>query len=504
MEQLTAEGKAQVLKALDTAAAGLRRKLGESLQTIEKYNTPIEEATTPSLEALQAYSLGLETKDIKGDEAAVPLFERAIQLDPQFAMAHALLGTSYSNLGERDRAAEMITKAYERREHVSEREAFYIDSYYHDLVKGDLDKARQIYEVWAQVYPRDDRPVAILGLLANYLGQYEKSLAQARAALALNPDSGLRYANLVQSAVFVRDVKEARAVADQALAKKLESPYLSLYLYQLAFLQDDAAGLATQVAWATGKPGVEDLLWAADASSAAYRGRLGKARELSQQAIVSAKRGGANETAASYEANAALRDAFFGNAAEAQQHATAALALPTGRDVKVAAALALAMAGSVDRAQTLAAGLARDFPDDTLVRLNFLPTINAQIALTRRDSAKAIELLKIAAPVELGRPGDASLTPALYPLYVRGEAYRAAGQGSEAAAAFQKILDQPGVVLYEPIGALARLGLGRALDLQGDPVKARAAYDAFLELWRDANPDIPVLRQARAEYARLR
>ena len=245
MEQLTAEGKAQVLKALDTAAAGLRRKLGESLQTIERYDTPIEEATTPSLEALQAYSLGSETKDIKGDEAAVPLFERAIQLDPQFAMAHALLGTSYSNLGERDRAAEMITKAYERREHVSEREAFYIDSYYHDLVKGDLDKARQIYEVWAQVYPRDDRPVRDPGPPCQLSRSIrEEPCAGARRA---GPQSGQR-SEICQPrpkrCLRARRQGSARGRRPGAGEETRESPYLSLYLYQLAFLQDDAAGLA--------------------------------------------------------------------------------------------------------------------------------------------------------------------------------------------------------------------------------------------------------------------
>jgi tetratricopeptide (TPR) repeat protein len=310
--------------------------------------------------------------------------------------------------------------------------------------------------------------------------------------------------NLVQSHGLVGDVQQARSIAEQARAKKLECPYLSLYLYQLAFFQNDATGMAAQVAWAAGKAGVEDVLWAAEASSSAYAGRLAKAREFSRQAIASARRGGSDETAASYEVNAALRAAFFGNAAEAQQHAAAALALASGRDVKVGAALALAVAGAVQRAQSVAADLATDFPDDTLVQLNFLPTINAQIALARQDPSKAIELLKLATPVELGRPGDAAFTPALYPVYLRAEAFRAARQGTEAAAEFQKVLDHRSVVVNEPIGALAHLGLARAHDLQGHAERARAAYSDFLELWKDADPDIPVFKQAKAEYARLR
>jgi tetratricopeptide (TPR) repeat protein len=249
----------------------------------------VEEATTHSLDALQAYSLGLKTKDVKGDKAAIPLFDRAIQLDPGFAIAYAFLGTSYSNLGESNRAAENLTKAHELRELVTEREKFYIDSLYNELVIGDLDKGRAVYELWAQVYPRDDTPVGNLGLVNQYLGQYEKSLAHARDALGLQPESGLRYANLAQANLHLGRLEEARSVAAEAQAKNLDSPYLRLYLYQVAFLQNDRAGMAQQVAWAVGKPAVEDVLLSAEADTASYFGQLGKARIFSRQAIVSAQ-----------------------------------------------------------------------------------------------------------------------------------------------------------------------------------------------------------------------
>ncbi|MGA7293355.1 MAG: serine/threonine-protein kinase [Terriglobales bacterium] len=501
--QVTADSKEHVLKALDEGATHLRGKLGESLSTVQRYDTPVEQATTPSLEALDAYSLGLKTKDIKGDEAALPLFDRAVRLDPSFAMAFALLGTSYSNLGEKNRAAENLAKAYQLRERVSERERFYIDSYYQDLVLGDLDKAVQVYQLWAQVYPRDEQPVGNLGLLYGYVGQYGKGLAQALEASRLQPGSGLRYANLVQNYLHMGRLQEARSVAEEAQAKKLDSPYLCFYLYQLAFLQSDSAGRAQQVAWAAGKPGVEDILLSAEADAASYSGRLGKAREFSRQAVLSAERAGKKETAAGYEADAALREALFGNAAEAKRRAVAALALLTDRDVKFGAGLALALAGDGPEAQRLAEDLGKGFPEDTVVKFNYLPTIRAQLAINRRDSSKAIEALNVAAPFELGQPGDSAFTPSLYPVYVRGEAYLAAHQGNEAVAEFQKILDHRGVVVNEPIGAVAYIGIARASTLQGDTAKAKAAYIDFLTLWKNADPDIPILREAKAEYAKL-
>jgi serine/threonine protein kinase/Flp pilus assembly protein TadD len=501
--QVTADNKEHVLKALDEGATNLRGKLGESLSTVQKYDTPVEQATTPSLAALNAYSLGLKTKDIKGDEAALPFFDRAIQLDPNFAMAYALLGTSYSNLGERNRAAENLAKAYQLRERVSEPEKFYIDAYYQDLVAGDLDKAVQVYQLWAQVYPRDERPVGNLGLVYGYLGQYERGLPQAREASSLQPGSALRYANLAQNYLHLGRLEEARSTAQEAQSKKLDSPYLCFYLYQLAFLQNDVAGRTKQVAWAAGKPGVEDVLLSAEADTASYSGRLGKAREFSRQAVVSAERAEETETAAGYEADAALREALLGNAAEARQRADAAIALLRARDVNFGAALALALAGDESRAQRLAEDLTKSFPEDTVVKFNYVPTVDAQFAINRHDPLKAIEALQITTPFELGQPGDSSFTPSLYPIYVRGEAYLAVHQGREAVAEFQKILDHRGVVVNELIGALAHLQIGRAFALQGDTARALAAYKDFLTLWKDADPDIPILKEAKSEYAKL-
>ena len=309
--------------------------------------------------------------------------------------------------------------------------------------------------------------------------------------------SGLHYAQLVASYLNQNRLEEARATAEEAQAKSLDSPILRINLYQLAFLQNDAAGMAQQVARSAGKSGMEDVLLVNEADTAAYSGRLGKAREFSRLAVASAERADEKQVAAGYEADAALHEALFGNAVIAQQRAVAALSLSNGRDVQFGAALALAFAGDAIRAQTLADDLGKRFPEDTLVHFNYLPTIRAQLALSRTDSSKAFEALQVAAPYELGWPGG------MYPVYTRGEAYLVARQGGEAAIEFQKILDHRGVVVNGPIGALARLQIGRACAMQGDTAKAKAAYKDFLTLWKDADPDIPLLIVAKAEYAKL-
>jgi eukaryotic-like serine/threonine-protein kinase len=490
-EQERATGKEQVLSAMDKAAPKLRAKLGESFSAIEKLDTPIEQATTPSLEALQAYSLGWGLK-IVDDAAAVPLFQRAIRLDPNFAMAYAALGQSYSNLDKGSLATENTRKAYELRDRVSEREKFYIESHYYDIVTGDLEKERQVCELWRQTYKRDDAVMHYLGVLYWGLGQYDKALVQILEALRFRPSAHL-YVDVADLYLAQGRLQEAQATVDEALAKKFDSSDLHLALYQLAFLQNDEAGMAQQIAWATGKPGMEGWL-GLEADTTAYFGRLGKARDLSRRAAASAERAGEKETAAGYEAGSAMREALFGNAAEARQRAAAALALSTRRDRQYEAALALALTGDEGRAKALADDLDRRFPEDTITQFRELPTLHAQLALSHNDSSKAIEILRAAAPYELG---------GLHVVYVRGEAYLASHQGSDAAAEFQKILDHRGIVLNEPIGALAHLGLARAYAMQGDTAKAKAAYQYFLTLWRDADPDIPVLIAAKAEYAKL-
>ncbi len=504
-EQFTANGKENVLKALGESSTKLREKLGESLRTVRKLDTPIEQATTPSLEALQAYSLGRVTMSTKADfTAAVPLFQHSIQLDPNFAMAYAMLGTSYHNLGEKILAAENTRKAYELRAHVSEWEKFYIESHYHHFVTGDLEKARQAYELWAQIYPREQVPPTNLGVIYQTLGQHEKSLAQFREAMRLNPSDSLSFGNLVLGYLHLNRLDEARAAANDALAKNLDSGDLRVNMYQIAFLKNDLPGMAQQVSWSAGKPGKENLMLYLEAGTAAYSGKLTAARELSLQAATSAAHAGEKEMAASCEASAALWEALYGNAALARQRVAATLAQSNGRDAQFVVAYALALIGDSARAQSLADDLQKRFPEDTIVLFNYLPTLRAQLALAvPNNGAKAVELLAPTLPYELGVPGSSTFWTNLYPVYVRGLALLAAQHGEQAAAEFQKIIDWPGVVVNEPIVALARLGLARAYDLQGENAKAKAAYQNFFMLWKDADPDIPVLLTAKSEYAKL-
>jgi Flp pilus assembly protein TadD len=503
-EQITAEDKNHVLPALGKAVTSLRTKLGESLGTVQKYDTPLEEASTNSLEALQAYSLGRKMMVVKGDNlAAVPLFQKATAEDGNFAMAYASLGTAYHNLGEKNVAAENTKKAFALRERVSEREKYYIESHYYHFVTGNLEEARKVYELWAQTYPREVVPPANLGVLYQNLGQYDKALEEFREALRLVPDDAVTYGNLVISYICLNRLKEAVTTAEEAQAKNFDSADLRLYLYELGFLQDNAARMAKQVTWAKGKSEQESLLLYFEANTAAYSGHLNKSREFSRQAVASGERAGEKDRASDVEATTALSEALFGNAAEARQLATAATVESIGQDGQYAAALALAMAGDSSRAGQIVDELAKRFPEDTIVQFNYLPTIRAQLTLNRKDAAKAVEALQASMPCELGIAGSTTFSINLYPVYVRGEAYLAANRGNDAAIEFQKILAWRGVVVNEPIGALAHLGLARAYLLQSDTVKARAAYQDFFTLWKDADPDIPILRQAKAEYEKL-
>ena len=498
-EQATASGKEQVLKALGEAATKMREKLGESLASVQKYDAPAENATTPSLEALQAYSLGSQAMESDDFAAAVPLFQRATSLDPNFAMAYAGLGNSYGSMGETTRAAENTRKAYELRERVSEREKFYIASHYEEFVTGNLEAARKTFELWAQTYPRDNIPPSNLSGIYDTLGDYDKALARAQEAMKLGPGSEGDYWNLSGSYVLVNRLDEARATAQEAQAHNLDNPDIHLILYVIDFLQHDAARMDREAAGLMGKPGFEDVILSLESDTAAYGGQFAKARELTRRASDSAQRADEKETAAGYEAEAAVREALVGNMSQAKQQARAALALSTGRHVKVLSAIALGLAGDAPQGTRLAADLAKRFPEDTIVQFEYLPMIHAAAALQGGSANKALEALVPAAPYELGQ----TALVALYPVYLRGEANLAARQGSAAAAEFQKILDHPGVVVNELIGALAHLGLARAYTLSGDTVKAKSAYQDFLGLWKDADPDIPILKQAKAEYAKL-
>jgi tetratricopeptide (TPR) repeat protein len=499
--QEQAAGKEAVLKALDAAAISLRGKLGESLSSVEKYATPVEEATTPSLEALKAYSLGVKTEYAKGETAALPFFKRAVDLDPNFAMAYRYISTVYANLSELGRGAENARKAYELREKVSERERFAIETFYYFKATGELEKAAQTCELWQQTYPRDEVPYRWLGIISSSLGNWEKALEEHREALRLEPNRGGNYANLGYAYTALNRLDKAEAVYKQAEERKLENEFLLQVRYWLAFLKGNAAQMAQLVSAAMGKPGSEALLLATQAATEGWYGKLKNAHELTGRGMDSAQHNDAKESAAAYQAAAALREAESGNREQARAEAHAAVKLAPNRDVRAIAALALARAGDTARTEKLAAELDKTFPLDTLVQRYWLPTIRAGVALERKDPNRAIELLKAASTVELGAP--TGLTIFLCPAYLRGEAYLMLHDGNRAAAEFQKFVDHRGVVMNFPWGALARLGLARAYAMQGNTAKARAAYQDFLALWKDADPDVPVLKQAKAEYAKL-
>jgi eukaryotic-like serine/threonine-protein kinase len=496
-EEVKTPRKESVLDALDQAISKMRAKLGEPSATELNFATPTKQALTPSLEALHVYSLGqkLGTDD---DDAAIPFFQQAIQLDPNFVMALFSVAIRYSNLGDDTLAMENIRNSFEKRQQVSEREKYRIESMYYQTV-GNLEKARQVYERWAQTYPRDPSPPDELFLVYRLLGwnQYEKGLAAARADLSLNPDSGNAYANLCDTYLSMNRIEDADATMREALAKKIDSPYLRMHLYYLAFLKNDAVAMAQQLTWAMDKPGVEDQFLDSESDTRAYFGQLRKSREFSHQAVSSAERAEDKTTAAQYEASVSLREALFGNPAETQRRAAAALALSNNRPVESKAALGLSLAGYVNQAQILMDDLDKRFPENTTVQFTYLPMIRAQLALDGDDAGKAIEFLQKAVPYELGVAGG------LYPVYVRGNAYLTAHKGIEAITEFQQILNHRGIVGNDLIGALAHLELARAYVLQSDNAKAKAAYQDFFALWKDADPDIPILVAAKAEYAKL-
>jgi len=502
-DQVTADTKEHVLGALGQASGKLRERLGESLKMVNNFSTPIDQATTPSLEALQAYSMGRNALLAHGDSAAaVPLFQQAIKLDPDLAIAYASLGTVYHNLGEKELAAQNTRRAYELRAKVSERERFYIESHYFDFVTGELEKSRQVYETWTQMYPREQIPPLNLGVLYQNMGQYEKALAQFRQALKLNPNDVLSHGNMVSALVNLNRLKEAKAASEEALAKKLDSTDLRTAMYLLAFLQNDDEAMQRTATWAAERPEDQSLMLYYQADTAAYRGQLSKARELSHQCISAAEIANRKERAAGCEGAEALREALFGNGAEAKKSAAAALQHSSARDVGFVAALAFALVGDKERAAEAADVLKSRYPEDTIAKFNYLPTIYAAIALDDNAPERAIEFLKAATADELGLAGGTSYSTYLYPVYTRGLAYLAAKQGDAAAAEFQKILNWPGVVVNEPIGALAHLQLARAKKMNGQVAEAKTSYASFLALWKNADASFPLVTAVQAEANR--
>ena len=500
-EQAEASSKENVVKALGTAASALRARLGESLASVQKFNVPIE-ATTSSLEALKTFSMGVTTQGQKGDAEAIPFLRRAIELDPNFAVAYAVLGVTYANLSEPSLSAESLKKAYAMRDRVSEKERLRIAAYYYAFVTGELEKEAQTYQLWIQSYPRDNIPHGNLGSNFEALGQYEKARTETQEGLRLEPNSVVGYQNLGTIFLALNRPDDTKAIIDQALSRNLDSGNLRVTMYDLAFLRGDAAQMVQQLAWGAGKPGVEDLLLSAQSDTEAYYGRLTKARDYSRRAVDSAVRADSKETAALWQVNAAVREAEFGNVAAAKQDVGAALALAPGRDVKVLSALALARVGDVARAKAMVEQLENSDPLNTVLKLYWLPTLKAAIELHGGNSAQALLSVEAAAPYELGGPPPIQ-EGTLYPAYLRGEAYLAAHNSGAAATEFQKFIDHRGIVINFPLGALAHLGLARAYALSGDTAKAKTAYQDFLTLWKEADPDIPILKEAKAEYAKL-
>jgi serine/threonine protein kinase/tetratricopeptide (TPR) repeat protein len=499
-EQEQAANKQDVLKALGTAASSMRGKLGESLATVQKFDVPVE-ATTPSLEALKAFSMGITTFRAKGSAESVPFYKRALELDPNFAVAYASLGLVYGNLGQASLAAENIKKAYDLRDRVSEREKYRISALYYQNVTGELEQATQVYELWAKSYPQDVVPPGNLAVIYSYLGQIEKSLAATVESQNLAPDA-TGYFNLAGAYIQLNRLDEAQKTIEDAQKHNLAGDFLHLAIYQLAFLKSDPAEMERQVAWAAGKPGTEDLLLSFQSDTEAYYGHLVKARDFSRRAVDAAIRADSKETAGIWRVNSALREAEFGNPAIAKQDVAAALTLTPGRDVEMLAALALARSGETVRAKTIVAELEKTYPSQTVLKVYWLPAIKAAIELNANNAAQSVEYLEAAAPYDLGTPPQFQVGT-MYPAYVRGLAYLAQRNGPAAAAEFQKVLDHRGLVMNFVTGAMARLGLARAYAMAGDTAKAKAAYQDFLTLWKDADPDIPILKQAKAEYAKL-
>jgi tetratricopeptide (TPR) repeat protein/class 3 adenylate cyclase len=503
-EQVTAASKEKVLDTLGEAATKLRGELGESLATVQKLDVPLAEATTSSLEALKAYSLAGKTHLEKGDAAAIPFLKRAIELDPDFAMAYIDLGYAYFGLEEFAKASENIRRAYDLRDRVSEREKCVISANYYDVVTGELEKEIQTYEFWSQAYPRSSEPRFSLGYAYATLGQYEKAVTETLDAMRLDPQAGDPYPNLVLYYAFLNRLGDATAAYEQALAHKIDDPLLHANRYSVAFLQGDTAEMARQVARAVGNLSGQDVLLSFQSDTEAYYGRFAKARELSQRAVESARRNDRDEAGAEWQLTAALREAEVGYSEPARQQTAVALALAPTRDVRILAALALARAGELSRPQKMADDLEKENPRNTMIQGYWLPAIRATIEINRSNPARATELLRASAPYDFANPLPSPTGGTyIYPNYVRGQAYLLARQGNRAATEFEKYLDHRSIVINCPLGALARLGLARAHVLQGDTAEARAAYKDFLTLWKDADPDIPILKQAKAEYAKL-
>jgi tetratricopeptide (TPR) repeat protein/class 3 adenylate cyclase len=490
-----ARDKNHVLDALGKTASDIRNKLGESVSTVQKYNVPLEQATTPSIEALKTYTLAVRTDD---DAAAVPLYKHAIELDPEFALAYANLGISYYNVEDLAASGQCLTKAYELRGRASEREQIQITATYYQIVTREIEEAIQAYEAWASMYPRDFRPVATLAVSYGQLGEYQKAVNSGLEALRMKPNSAVVHNNLVHGYLCLNRPADAKAIYEQALARNLEYPPLHQARYQVAFVEGDVSEMERQIEWAKGKPDIERDLLDIHASTELFSGHLRKSEEFFRRAVDLSRRSKEMEAVAGMEVERVWSKVDLGYVDQARPRIQLALSIASTRDVQVRAALALARAGDSTEAKEMVVGLAKDNPHDTLFNGYWLPCILASIEIARNHPHQAIEHLEAASPYELSTVAN------LYPAYLRGLAFLLMRRGGEAATEFQKILDHAGIVTNNLNGALAHLQIGRAYAMQGDTLKAKAAYQDFLTLWKDADPDIPILIAAKSEYAKLK
>jgi pentatricopeptide repeat protein len=503
-ELATASKKEDVLDALGQASTKLRGKLGETLASVQNFDVPLAEATTSSLDALTAFSQGRRALGSEGEKAAIPYFKRATELDPNFALAYASMGTAHANLREAELAKLNYQKAYELRNRASAREQYVISAYYYNDVTGDLEKSNETYRLYAKAYPRAWVPHNNLGQNYGALGQWPNALAEVLEAARLSPDSGIALGALVEYYCRSNRYHEAKETYQQAVSRGLDYSDLHYYRYAVAFIEGDAAEMKRQADWAAGKPGREDVMLSTQSDSEAFFGRLQRARDLSRQATNSALNAGENETAAKRQLNEAIREVEFGELNEARAKVSSALHLSSSRSTNVLAAVVLARAGDTEQAEKIADKLHEENPQNTKLNVYWLPVIRAAIELNRGNPAKAVDILKDAAPYELGVPGpQPELGAMLYPVYLRGYAFLALHQGDAAKSEFKKYLEHKGLTMNSVSAALARLGLARADALNGT-AQARKSYEEFLSLWKDADPDVPIYREARAEYARLK
>ncbi len=502
-EEATASGKNHVLDATGKAANKLRATLGESLSAIERFHVPVEETTTPSLEALKAYSVGIDEETAHGDAQAIPFFRQAVSLDPNFASAYAELAVVYSNLGESEFASEAITKAYELRQRTSEVERYNISALYFSVATGDLERGIQVCEVWSRAYPRDRMPLNLMGYNYGLLGKFQEALPPILGAIHLDPKMQVDHALLVGIYLALNRLSDARAAYDEARSLGLDYPFMRLSRFLVANLEHDSAEMEKEFHWAEGRPGSEDIFLAVRGEMDASLGLMHSAREWTDRAVASASRNGLKETAALWRLRGALRDAEVGQREQAEREIKSAQLLTSTPATKELAALALGRIGQTQASRKLVDDLAEARPEDVLLKRYWLPATLSAVELSSHQPLQGKNILEVVAPYELVPALSADAVVLQYPSYLRGIADLELRDGSGAASEFKKLVNRPYLCSACSIRALALVGLARAYAIQGDTAQARATYQSFLSLWKDADSDVPILKAAKAEYTKL-